>query len=157
MKLSGGTGGGTDPNAQGTGNEQQTPPASTATNVTHPETGDQQETADPQQQPASETLPVVSEDQNQPQGEPQEQPPPYESVVSSTSVNSAGNVRDGNNEITENVASASGEPEFPLKDLQKLDDSLNKTKWVVPVTPGGELEILLIAAIDLCKRGELYN
>ena len=46
-----------------------------------------------------------------------------------------------------------GEADFPVKVLQKLDDSLNRTKWIVPVTPRGDLEVLLPAAIRLCKRG----
>ena len=43
--------------------------------------------------------------------------------------------------------------DFLVKVLQKLDDSLNRTKWIVPVTPRGDLEVLLLAAIRLCKRG----
>ena len=46
-----------------------------------------------------------------------------------------------------------GDADFPAKVLQKLDDSLNRTKWIVPVTPRGDLEVLLLAAIRLCKRG----
>ncbi|XP_065840866.1 ubiquitin carboxyl-terminal hydrolase 9X-like [Oscarella lobularis] len=46
-----------------------------------------------------------------------------------------------------------GDANFPVKLLQKLDDSLNRTKWIVPVTPRGDLEVLLLASIGLCKRG----
>ncbi|XP_053482762.1 probable ubiquitin carboxyl-terminal hydrolase FAF-X isoform X3 [Ictalurus furcatus] len=45
------------------------------------------------------------------------------------------------------------EPAFPHTDLAKLDDMINRPRWVVPVLPKGELEVLLEAAIDLCKKG----
>lgn len=45
------------------------------------------------------------------------------------------------------------EPDFPIHELNKLDDMINKPRWVIPVLPKGELEVLLEATIDLCKRG----
>ncbi|XP_051564646.1 probable ubiquitin carboxyl-terminal hydrolase FAF-X isoform X6 [Myxocyprinus asiaticus] len=45
------------------------------------------------------------------------------------------------------------EPAFPNTELAKLDDMINRPRWVVPVLPKGELEVLLEAAIDLCKKG----
>ena len=48
------------------------------------------------------------------------------------------------------------EPDFPQADLAKLDEMISRPRWVVPVLPKGELEILLEASIDLCKKG-LYN
>ncbi|KAM8976699.1 ubiquitin carboxyl-terminal hydrolase 9X isoform 1-T1 [Pelodytes ibericus] len=45
------------------------------------------------------------------------------------------------------------EPTFPHTDLAKLDDMINRPRWVVPVLPKGELEVLLEAAIDLSKKG----
>ncbi|XP_045433076.1 probable ubiquitin carboxyl-terminal hydrolase FAF-X isoform X7 [Pipistrellus kuhlii] len=45
------------------------------------------------------------------------------------------------------------EPDFPHNDLAKLDDMINRPRWVVPVLPKGELEVLLEAAIDLSKKG----
>ncbi|RXM31625.1 putative ubiquitin carboxyl-terminal hydrolase FAF-X [Acipenser ruthenus] len=45
------------------------------------------------------------------------------------------------------------EPAFPHTDLAKLDDMINRPRWVVPVLPKGELEVLLEAAIDLGKKG----
>ncbi|XP_059944215.1 probable ubiquitin carboxyl-terminal hydrolase FAF-X isoform X5 [Mesoplodon densirostris] len=45
------------------------------------------------------------------------------------------------------------EPAFPHTDLTKLDDMINRPRWVVPVLPKGELEVLLEAAIDLSKKG----
>ncbi|XP_048397467.1 probable ubiquitin carboxyl-terminal hydrolase FAF-X [Stegostoma tigrinum] len=44
------------------------------------------------------------------------------------------------------------EPAFPHTDLAKLDDMINRPRWVVPVLPKGELEVLLEAAIDLSKK-----
>uniref|UniRef100_A0A673M6M1 ubiquitinyl hydrolase 1 n=1 Tax=Sinocyclocheilus rhinocerous TaxID=307959 RepID=A0A673M6M1_9TELE len=45
------------------------------------------------------------------------------------------------------------EPAFPHTELAKLDDMINRPRWVVPVLPKGELEVLLEAAMDLCKKG----
>jgi ubiquitin carboxyl-terminal hydrolase 9/24 len=41
---------------------------------------------------------------------------------------------------------------FPVEDLDRLDEMLGRTRWIVPVLPKSELEILLDASIDLCKR-----
>lgn len=45
------------------------------------------------------------------------------------------------------------EPEFPLLELSRLDEMINRPRWVVPVLPKGELEVLLDAAIKLSKEG----
>jgi ubiquitin carboxyl-terminal hydrolase 9/24 len=50
----------------------------------------------------------------------------------------------------------SGEPIFPVAELTKLDEMINRQRWVVPVLPKGELEVLLEAAIKLCKAGMCY-
>lgn len=42
---------------------------------------------------------------------------------------------------------------FPLDKLAKLDDMINKPRWIVPVLPKHELETLVIASIDLAKQG----
>ena len=44
------------------------------------------------------------------------------------------------------------EPDFPHAELAKLDEMINRPRWVVPVLPNGELEVLLDAAINLCKK-----
>ena len=49
------------------------------------------------------------------------------------------------------------EPEFPLEELNRLDDMINKPRWVVPVLPKGELEVLLESSIILCKKGKLSS
>ncbi|XP_064082430.1 probable ubiquitin carboxyl-terminal hydrolase FAF-X isoform X2 [Macrobrachium nipponense] len=48
---------------------------------------------------------------------------------------------------------AGGEPDFPLAALARLDEMIHRQRWVVPVLPKCELEILLEASIDLCTRG----
>ena len=40
---------------------------------------------------------------------------------------------------------------FPSEDLQRLDEMLNRTRWIVPVLPKSELECLLDASIRLCR------
>ncbi|XP_025080256.1 LOW QUALITY PROTEIN: probable ubiquitin carboxyl-terminal hydrolase FAF-X [Pomacea canaliculata] len=45
------------------------------------------------------------------------------------------------------------EPEFPHVELARLDEMINRPRWVVPVLPKGELELLLEASIKLCKEG----
>lgn len=46
------------------------------------------------------------------------------------------------------------EPEFPLTELAKLDEMINRPRWVVPVLAKGELEVLLDATTKLCKEGK---
>ena len=46
-----------------------------------------------------------------------------------------------------------GEPVFPHSELAKLDEMINRPRWVVPVLAKGELEILLDASIQLCRAG----
>ncbi|XP_031549243.1 probable ubiquitin carboxyl-terminal hydrolase FAF-X isoform X2 [Actinia tenebrosa] len=59
------------------------------------------------------------------------------------------------NELAENneLLLPSGEPFFPVAELAKLDEMINRQRWVVPVLPKGELEVLLEASIKLCKAG----
>ena len=47
-----------------------------------------------------------------------------------------------------------GEVAFPLSELSKLDEMINRPRWVVPVLPKGELEVLLEASIRLCRAGK---
>ncbi|KAK3733916.1 hypothetical protein QZH41_000977 [Actinostola sp. cb2023] len=46
-----------------------------------------------------------------------------------------------------------GEPNFPIAELARLDEMINRQRWVVPVLPKGELEVLLEASIKLCRAG----
>ncbi|KAG8178428.1 hypothetical protein JTE90_019137 [Oedothorax gibbosus] len=45
------------------------------------------------------------------------------------------------------------EPDFPLAELARLDEMINRPRWVVPVLPKGELEVILDTSIQLCKQG----
>jgi len=47
------------------------------------------------------------------------------------------------------------EPDFPHAKLALLDDKISSPRWVVPVLPEQELEVLLQASIDLCRKGEI--
>ncbi|XP_076659536.1 ubiquitin carboxyl-terminal hydrolase-like faf [Halictus rubicundus] len=46
-----------------------------------------------------------------------------------------------------------GEPDFPIAKLNILHEKISSPRWVVPVLPEQELECLLQASIDLCKKG----
>lgn len=46
---------------------------------------------------------------------------------------------------------------FPVDKLAKLDDMINRPRWVVPVLPDGELEILLKSAIQLSAKGKINH
>jgi ubiquitin carboxyl-terminal hydrolase 9/24 len=45
------------------------------------------------------------------------------------------------------------EPDFPHAKLAMLDEKISSPRWVIPVLPEQELECLLQASIDLCKKG----
>ncbi|XP_001604458.2 probable ubiquitin carboxyl-terminal hydrolase FAF-X isoform X1 [Nasonia vitripennis] len=45
------------------------------------------------------------------------------------------------------------EPDFPHAKLALLDEKISSPRWVVPVLPEQELECLLQASIELCKKG----
>ena len=79
--------------------------------------------------------------------------------------NSSGPQPSGSVTVTEEVAPADvsidlvdlkddQEPDFPVVELGRLDEMINRPRWVVPVLPKGELEVLLDAAIKLCKEGK---
>lgn len=70
--------------------------------------------------------------------------------------NDSGQQQDNENSVIQNDDSASlllpnGEVAFPLTELSKLDEMINRPRWVVPVLPKGELEVLLEASIKLCR------
>ncbi|CAG2100205.1 unnamed protein product, partial [Medioppia subpectinata] len=56
-------------------------------------------------------------------------------------------------EVKEEELGDNEEPDFPVDELNKLDDMINKPRWVIPVLPKGELEVLLDTTIRLCKHG----
>ena len=55
--------------------------------------------------------------------------------------------------MNENDSNNNADIRFPVDKLAKLDEMINKPRWVVPVLPKYELEALLIASIDLAKQG----
>ncbi|XP_066267004.1 ubiquitin carboxyl-terminal hydrolase 9X-like isoform X4 [Branchiostoma lanceolatum] len=111
-------------------NPQDTPqnPAQGGTPANPP----QQQQQPPQQPPAQQ--------QGTPTAPPVEQPPAPEGEGGDVAV-------EGVEELPEGV-----EPDFPNAELAKLDDMINRPRWVVPVLPKGELEVLLEASIELCKK-----
>ena len=63
------------------------------------------------------------------------------------------NLNEKGTEDEEWLDPVTGEPYFPVNELAKLEEMISRTRWVVPVLPKCELEILLDASINLCKRG----
>ena len=55
--------------------------------------------------------------------------------------------------ILDDNGSAEDIKEFPVQTLYKLDEMINRPRWVIPVLPGGELEVLLDASIKLAIAG----
>ncbi|XP_071163274.1 ubiquitin carboxyl-terminal hydrolase 9X-like isoform X2 [Mytilus edulis] len=96
-----------------------------------------------------ENVPNPPESTQQPQQ--QQPPPPQETPATSTTqppAEAENGQGDGSVEMTDDQ-----EPEFPVQELARLDEMINRPRWVVPVLPKGELEILLEAATKLCKDG----
>lgn len=54
---------------------------------------------------------------------------------------------------TEDSSQFHGEPDFPISKLNMLHEKISSPRWVVPVLPEQELECLLQASIELCKKG----
>lgn len=80
-------------------------------------------------------------------------------VSSSSSLSEANTIIDGQDVDANEQGDQSGvgdpsdEAKFPLPELNRLDDMINRPRWVIPVLPKGELELLLDASIALAKRG----
>lgn len=97
-----------------------------------------------------ENVPNPPESTQQPQQ--QQPPPPQQTPATSTTqppAEAENGQGDGSVEMTDDQ-----EPEFPVQELARLDEMINRPRWVVPVLPKGELEILLEAATKLCKDGK---
>ena len=60
---------------------------------------------------------------------------------------------EGESEENEVLVDENGDPVFPVDELAKLDEMITRQKWVVPVLPKCELEVLLHASIKLCRAG----
>jgi len=52
-----------------------------------------------------------------------------------------------------NFEDANGSIAFPLSELARLDEMISRPRWIIPVLPNGELEILLQTSLKLCKAG----
>ncbi|VDP88994.1 unnamed protein product [Echinostoma caproni] len=57
-------------------------------------------------------------------------------------------------EIRNIFESSPDTPVFPITSLNTLNNCLNQSKWVVPVLPDTELEILIKATIAFAKQGK---
>ena len=62
-------------------------------------------------------------------------------------------INEGESEDNEVLVDENGDPIFPVEELAKLDEMITRQKWVVPVLPKCELEVLLRASIKLCRAG----
>ncbi|XP_041351568.1 probable ubiquitin carboxyl-terminal hydrolase FAF-X isoform X2 [Gigantopelta aegis] len=121
--------------------------------------GQQQQPPPPQTQPPTTQVPLVTTQPGvtQPAAQPQlaAQPQPAQqpgvsppSQVPNGSQPDEGGQGDGVVQLADDQ-----EPEFPHVELAKLDEMINRPRWVVPVLPKGELEVLLEASVKLCKEG----
>ena len=59
-----------------------------------------------------------------------------------------------NCEVTDADFDENGDPVFPHDLLAKLDEMVNKPKWIIPVLPKAELELLMDVTIKLAKKGK---
>lgn len=55
--------------------------------------------------------------------------------------------------VEEDSNQVQGEPDFPVAKLNILHEKVSSPRWVVPVLPEQELECLLQASINLCRKG----
>ena len=79
-----------------------------------------------------------TEDQANPGSNPGPNQPPIEAAVVA-------------NLEAENVDPEALMANFPLAKLQKLEELISNIRWVIPVLPKGELEVLLDTSIQLAK------
>ena len=56
------------------------------------------------------------------------------------------------NFICFSVLDENGEPKFPLDDLTKLEEQVNRVRWIVPVLADGELIKCSRAAVRLARK-----
>lgn len=63
------------------------------------------------------------------------------------------NNESGNSMEDSNLQHCTTEPDFPHAKLAVLDEKISSPRWVVPVLPEQELECLLQASIELCRKG----
>ena len=92
-------------------------------------------------------------------GPPGQPPNNTTSTQQSGQINDPNQQEDNDNSTTQEDDTAglllpNGDVMFPITELSKLDEMINRPRWVVPVLPKGELEVLLEASIKLCRAGE---
>ncbi|CAF0890240.1 unnamed protein product [Adineta ricciae] len=79
----------------------------------------------------------------------QQQTPPPDYETSIKQENEIEEVEDDNETV---VFDDNGEPKFPTDDLMKLEEQLNRVRWIVPVLADGELIKCLRAAVRLARE-----
>lgn len=60
-------------------------------------------------------------------------------------------------EVTDADFDENGDPVFPHDLLAKLDEMVNKPKWIIPVLPKAELELLMDVTIKLARKGNFLS
>lgn len=90
---------------------------------------------------------------------PPNQPPNNTTTPAQSDQSNELGQQDSENSVIQNDDTAglllpNGEVAFPHMELSKLDEMVNRPRWVVPVLPKGELEVLLEASIKLCRAGK---
>ncbi|KAF6034309.1 USP9X [Bugula neritina] len=107
--------------------------------------------------PSSTKPSTVPSDSSQPSSSALPDLLPTDNLNVDSSQPTADSGRRGNSPVQHDELEAQDEEEgglvFPVDKLAKLDDMINKPRWVVPVLPEGELEVLLMAAIRMSARG----
>ncbi|XP_075236606.1 ubiquitin carboxyl-terminal hydrolase-like faf isoform X2 [Lycorma delicatula] len=76
--------------------------------------------------------------------------PPNNEIEGPSSVDDKKELQQGCNDIN----CSCQDPDFPHSKLVTLDEKISSPRWVVPVLPDQELEILINASIQLCKTGQ---
>lgn len=84
---------------------------------------------------------TMSHEQSEPSVEPSSSPPAGKLMSAS----------DG--DTAEDVSPEVHLASFPFAELTKLDQMISWPRWIIPVLPKGQLEVLLQASINLAKRG----
>lgn len=99
----------------------------------------------------------------EPVEEPEEQPVASDLPTTEQSINEVEKLlhdlqieNDEDYTVTKSDFDENGDPVFPHDLLAKLDEMVNKPKWIIPVLPKAELELLMNASIKLAKKGSLF-
>ncbi|XP_065055791.1 probable ubiquitin carboxyl-terminal hydrolase FAF-X isoform X1 [Rhopilema esculentum] len=118
-----------------------------------PRTGDQQGQPDQQKETPSSEGQGTSKPVTQNEIENEESPQKTSEVIDEVQQKLEGIDIDKETQVLDSDFDENGEPVFPNNELARLDEMVNRPKWVIPVLPNGELEVLIDAAIKLSKKG----